>query len=150
MELAVPLQPISLGGERYAPDPAAVPVRLEVSRMAGEGYALRIGFQARLCGPCMRCLKDACPPVEVDAREVNVRGAEGELDSPYVNEDILDLAAWAHDAFVLALPAAVLCKQECLGLCPVCAVDLNEVGEGHAHEREPDPRWAALRELKLE
>jgi uncharacterized metal-binding protein YceD (DUF177 family) len=31
----------------------------------------------------------------------------------------------------------------------VCAVNLNEVSEHH-HEQSPDPRWAKLRELKLE
>jgi hypothetical protein len=32
----------------------------------------------------------------------------------------------------------------------VCAADLNEAGPDHAHEAAPDPRWAKLRELKLE
>jgi len=33
------------------------------------------------------------------------------------------------------------------GLCPVCGVDLNE--NWHTHDdAEPDPRWAALAELR--
>jgi len=44
----------------------------------------------------------------------------------------------------------VLCRDDCAGLCPVCAADLNEAGPGHRHERAPDSRWAKLRELKLE
>jgi uncharacterized protein len=31
----------------------------------------------------------------------------------------------------------------------VCGANLNEDPD-HAHEAEPDPRWAALRELKLD
>lgn len=150
LQLTVPLGSIALGGERYTPTPEAVPLALDVSRMAGPGHALRIRFQANLQGPCMRCLKDASPLVEVEAREIDVPGEQGELDSPYVERETLDLAAWVHDAFVLSVPVTVLCKQDCLGLCPVCAADLNEAGEGHAHERGPDPRWAALRQLKLE
>jgi uncharacterized protein len=30
----------------------------------------------------------------------------------------------------------------------LCGADLNG-DPGHAHEREPDPRWAKLSELKL-
>jgi uncharacterized protein len=150
LELLVPLEGIALGGQEYAVEPAAVPVVLEVSRMAGQGHALRICLQAALLGPCMRCLKDARPVLEIDAREVDVPGGEGDLDSPYVHEETLDLAAWARDAFVLATPVAVLCREDCRGLCPVCAIDLNEAGPDHSHERDPDPRWAKLRELKLE
>lgn len=150
LELTTPLPEILLGGERYQPQPASVPVQLEVSRMTGHGYALRLSFEAALAGPCMRCLKPAAPVVQVDAREVDVPGAGEDLDSPYLHDETLDLAAWARDALVLAAPATVHCREDCLGLCPVCAADLNEAGPGHSHEREPDPRWAKLRELKLE
>jgi uncharacterized protein len=150
LELAVAIEALRLGGERYVAEPVNVPVKLEVSRMAGLGYALRLRFHAALAGPCMRCLKDASPLVEVDAREVDRPGGGEELSSPYVRDETLDLAAWAHDAFVLALPVKVLCREDCAGLCPVCAADLNEAGPDHAHERSPDPRWAKLRELRLE
>jgi uncharacterized protein len=149
-ELTVHVEPLTLGGECYEVRPAAVPVRLDVSRMMGNGYALRLRSQATLAGACMRCLKDAAPRIEVDAREVAVPGGGEELSSPYLQEETLDLAAWAHDAFALALPTKVLCREDCAGLCPVCAADLNETGPEHAHERTPDSRWAKLRELKLE
>jgi uncharacterized protein len=60
------------------------------------------------------------------------------------------VAAWARDAFALALPVKVLCREDCAGLCPVCAIDLNEAPAEHHHESTPDRRWAKLRELKLE
>jgi uncharacterized protein len=98
----------------------------------------------------MRCLKDAARQIDVDAREVDAPGGGEELSSPYVIDEELDLAAWARDAFALAIPTQVLCREECAGLCPVCAADLNEAGPNHAHERPPDPRWEKLRELKIE
>jgi uncharacterized protein len=150
VELEVPIEPLMLGSERYEAQPAEIPVRLEVSRMTGGGYALHLRFEAAVAGPCMRCLKEARPTLEVDAREVD-RPSEGEeLQSPYVLDERLDVAAWAHDAFALALPAKILCREDCAGLCPICAQDLNEAGPEHAHEQAPDPRWAKLRELKLE
>ncbi len=150
LALEVPIEPFEFAGERYEASPAVVPVRLEVSRMTGGGYALRLALDAALAGPCMRCLKPAAPPVEVDAREVDRPGGGEELQSPYVEDERLDLAAWARDAFALAAPAKILCREACPGLCPVCAADLSEVGPDHHHDPAPDPRWAKLRELDLE
>ena len=48
----------------------------------GGGYALRLRFTAALSGPCMRCLKDAAPSVEVEAREVDDPGEGEELEDP--------------------------------------------------------------------
>jgi uncharacterized protein len=150
LDLEVEIDPVTLAGERYVAEPAMVPVRLDISRMLGGGYALRLGFSAALAGPCMRCLRDAAPLVEVDAREVDRPGEGEELESPYVRDERLDLSAWVRDAFVLGAPAKVLCREDCVGLCPVCAADLAEVGPDHSHERAPDPRWAKLSELKLD
>ena len=150
LELSIRIDPLVLGGERYEIEPERVPVVLEVSRMTGSGYALRLRFEAALTGQCMRCLKAASPEVEVEAREVEVPGGGEELEGPYVDGEKLDLAAWARDAFALAAPVKVLCREDCAGLCPICAADLNEAEPGHHHEPERDPRWAKLSELKLE
>jgi uncharacterized protein len=114
------------------------------------GYSLRLRFQAALEGPCMRCLEAAEHGVAVDAREVDQPGGGEELSSPYLEGDELDLKAWARDALALALPTQIVCREECLGLCAICGGNLNQAGPDHAHEREPDPRWAALRELELD
>jgi DUF177 domain-containing protein len=158
LELHVPIEPLALGGERYRPQPRELPVKIDISRMTGGGYALKLALRARLCGPCMRCLKAAAPEVEVQAREVSMPGAsdaplEGEEEervSPYVREETLDVTAWARDALALGAPAKVLCKEDCLGLCPECAIDLNEAGPEHTHARPADARWAKLSELKLD
>jgi uncharacterized protein len=150
LELAVAIEPLLLGGERYTAQPRSPTVTLEVSRMLGHGYALRLRFEAALAGSCMRCLGQAGPLVRVDAREVDRPGEGEELCSPYVREETLDLAAWARDAFLLSAPVQVVCRADCAGLCPVCAADLNEAGPEHHHEQAPDPRWAKLRELRLE
>jgi uncharacterized protein len=149
LELEVAQEPLELAGARYLALPPTVLVRLDVSRTTGGGYALRLRFSATLSGPCMRCLEPAAPVVTVDAREVDLPGGGDELDSPYVQGDLLDLRSWVHDALVLAAPDQLLCAPDCAGLCPVCAVALSSVGPDHFHEREPDPRWAKLRELDL-
>jgi uncharacterized protein len=150
LTLEVPIEPLMLGSERYEAEPPLPAAEISVSRMAGGGYALRLLFGAAVSGPCMRCLEHAARHLEVDAREVDKPGGGDELDSPYVHDETLDLAGWARDAFALAMPPKVLCREDCAGLCPVCAVDLNVAGPEHHHESEPDPRWAKLRELKPE
>jgi uncharacterized protein len=150
LQLAVAIEPLHFGGERYAVDPLRPQVTVDVSRMVGGGYALRLRFAAALTGPCMRCLAVAAPTVEVDAREVDRPGGGEELSSPYLTGETLDLATWARDAFALGAPIQILCRPECAGLCPECAADLNTAGPEHRHERPPDPRWVKLRELKLE
>jgi uncharacterized protein len=148
LDLEVHPQALEYGESGYTPSTAAA--RLDVSRMAA-GHALRLRFETVLAGPCMRCLADAAVPVAVDAREVDQPGGGEELESPYVEGEELDLAAWAHDALALALPPQLLCRPDCAGLCPVCGESLNDAEPGaHEHASAPDPRWAKLRELRPE
>jgi len=151
LELPVRLEPLELGGQAYSVSPEAVAVRLDVSRPSG-GYAFRLRFPIRIEGPCMRCLEGAALEAEVDAREVAQENTDDEeLLSPYVEDEELDLGRWAHDAAVLAIPTQFLCRADCAGLCPVCGESLNDADpQAHDHESGPDPRWAKLRELKLE
>jgi uncharacterized protein len=148
LDLHVGVEPFAYGGSQYAVDPKVVPVRLDVSRTTGNGWALRLRFEASVAGPCMRCLEDASPTFPVDAYEVHQPGGGEELTSPYM-EDELDLAAWARDALALALPAQITCRPDCAGLCPQCGANLNEDPD-HAHEAEPHHRWAKLSELKFD
>lgn len=150
VDTAVRIQPLMLGGQRYTVHGPTVDARLDVSRTVSGGYALRLRFDAPLEGACMRCMADAMPAVGVDAREIEQPGDAEELHSPYVEGGVVDLAAWARDALVLAMPAQIVCSEDCLGLCSVCGANLNEADpEEHRHAEGTDPRWAKLRDLKL-
>ncbi|HZO78038.1 MAG TPA: DUF177 domain-containing protein [Solirubrobacteraceae bacterium] len=150
LDLHVGIDPFVLGGERYVVRPALIPVKLDVSRTTGEGYALRLRFDATLSGPCMRCLEPAAPTFAVDSREVSQPGGDADLRSPYLDGEILDLRAWARDALALSLSTQVLCRPDCAGLCVECGANLNTAGPEHAHgPRQPDQRWAKLSELRL-
>lgn len=151
IEVPVELDPFELGGQTYLANPASPIVRLEVSRPSG-GYALRVQFPVHLEGPCVRCLEPGALDLEVEAREVDqAQTDDEELRSPYVVDDELDVGRWAHDATLLALPARFLCRPDCAGLCPVCGESLNDADPtDHEHEQSIDPRWSALKDLKLE
>jgi uncharacterized protein len=147
---AVPieLEPFDLGGLRYLPVPHEVEGDLTVAQ-ATTGLDLRLAFDVRLHGPCMRCLADAVLDIHVDAREYHAAdaGDADELRSEYVVEDQLDLTAWARDAIALAMPDQILHAPDCAGLCPICGKDLNREPHTHAEETT-DPRWGALEELR--
>jgi uncharacterized protein len=147
-ELEVPVGGFEFGGQRYELPAEVVDALLNVDHTTA-GYSLRLRFDADLSGPCMRCLEDAEQVVHVDAREIDQPGGGEDLRSPYLNEGLLNLGAWARDALALALPTQIVCRDDCRGLCTICGHNLND-DPGHEHEPEPDPRWAALRELKLD
>jgi uncharacterized protein len=151
LELPVYLEPLELAGQTYAVSPESVAVRLDVSRPSG-GWAFRLRFPLRIEGPCMRCLEDAALETEVDAREVAQENTDDEdLRSPYVENEELDLGRWAHDAAVLTIPTQFFCRPDCAGLCPDCGEPLNDADPAdHEHGGGIDPRWAKLKELKLE
>jgi uncharacterized protein len=146
-EQEIELEPLELGGQRYLPVPETVPGELAITR-ASTGTVFELSFHVRLHGPCFRCLEDAVLDLPISAREYHANVPEDdELRTPYVEDDKLDLSAWARDALALELPDKILCRADCAGLCPVCGKNLND--EPHDHgEPEPDSRWAALAELK--
>jgi uncharacterized protein len=148
--LDVELEPFVLGGQRYEATPATIPVELEMSQASGASV-FEMKLTVHLGGACMRCLGHAEISRSVQAREFHDFDAPAgdELRSDYVVDDHLQLSTWARDAVALELPEQILCREDCAGLCPVCGKDLNV--EPHEHlERDPDPRWAALAELRDE
>jgi DUF177 domain-containing protein len=149
LDLDVPVDGFDFGGQRYAVPGGQVEATLDVTHTTN-GYSLRLRFATDLEGPCMRCLEPADHEVQVDAREIDQPGGGEDLSSPYLDEAQLDVQAWARDALALALPTQIVCREDCKGLCAICGENLNEAGAEHVHEAEPDPRWAALRELKLD
>jgi len=147
-ERQIELEPFKLGGQRYVAVPQVVPAEVTVTR-ASTGTVFELRFDARLHGPCFRCLDDAVLDVPVEAREYQAAnpGGDEELQSQYLADDKLDLSAWARDTIALELPDKILCGPACAGLCAVCGKNLND--EPHDHdEPEPDTRWSALADLK--
>ena len=89
-------------------------------------------------------------PAEDEAGDESEEGAEvgsEDLDLfPYDGETV-DLEPLLREQFVLAVPFAPLCREDCKGLCAQCGTDLNT---GSCRCEAPiDPRLAALKGLKL-
>jgi uncharacterized protein len=149
VEVPVALPAITLGGVVYAGPAAPAIARVDLTRLLS-GLLLRLRLSTTISGPCHRCLEPASVPVAIDAREYQAdqpeKGAEAEEVCDYLEGDQLDVATWAADAIVLAMPHKILCREDCAGLCPSCGVDLNAEA-CTCPPPEPDDRWGPLREL---
>ena len=149
LELEAELGEFEFAGEPYRPQPQPCPVVVDVTRMNGDGWALKLAFATMMRGTCMRCLGPAERKITVEVREVDQVDGGEELDSPYIKGSTLSLDQWAHDSLALALPTQVICQPQCLGLCPTCGIDLK-ADPSHEHEADKDPRWSKLDELKFD
>jgi uncharacterized protein len=59
---------------------------------------------------------------------------------------VIDLAEDVRQVLQLAIPLKLLCREDCAGLCPRCAINLNEATCSCSEDRT-DPRWEQLRRL---
>jgi uncharacterized protein len=80
---------------------------------------------------------------EVDGDPV----AAGDLDLFGYDGENVDLEPLFREQFVLAVPYAPVCSEDCLGLCPQCGIDRNHTT--CVCEKPMDPRLSGLKSLKL-
>jgi len=133
--LPVEVEPFRIGGQDYRVDGDAVQLRLTLSRV-DQQWTVAASLKTVVHGPCFRCLEDAVLGVEASAEEY-VRSGESagveEGDEGYVSGYILQADALVRDMIAAALPATILCREDCRGLCPVCGENLNAAVD-HRHE----------------
>ena len=116
-------------------------------------------LSAKLEAPCARCLKPVALPIAADFSERFVPEVSwGSEEQHELHEEDLDLAVFDGEAIeiddvvreelLLAMPAQVLCREDCKGLCPGCGVDRN-VTECGCETQQVDERWQALKDLRF-
>lgn len=101
-------------------------------------------------GPCRRCLEPIEAALEVEVHEIFERNpVEGETWP--IEDERIDLAPVIRESALLALPLVPLCGDDCAGPEPERFPTTVEVDvDLAADEPAPDPRWAALDELRFE
>jgi len=106
---------------------------------------------------CDRCLEPINIPVEQSFDLVYVPPlgtgeetalGEDDLSIAFYRDDNIDLDDVAREQIELALPMGRFCKDDCKGLCPACGANLNQQSCG-CGAQPVDPRWAALKDLKI-
>ena len=138
--------PADLGLEVIGvPSGADVELNLKLEAVV-EGVLVSGTARAPLTGECVRCLDPLTDEVEVTFAELFVApGNDGDDETLWLQDDLIELEPVVRDAVVLTLPLRPLCEEDCPGLCVQCGARLADDPE-HAHP-DVDPRWAALEAL---
>ncbi len=102
-----------------------------------------------LHGVCDRCAAEFSREVEYPIQAVLVEElANEENEDEWVfplEGESADLQDIVRTVFVLNMESKLLCKPDCKGLCCQCGKNLND--GPCSCQKEPDPRFAALRQL---
>jgi uncharacterized protein len=151
------------GDEPWGPavDALEGPIGLDLVLEAVPGGILVRGtIRASASSTCARCLSPTSETWEVEVAELHraVRADDEESDDSeddgleyllVAGDTQLELDQMVRDALVVGQPVRVLCRPDCAGLCPVCGADRNVEPCRHGDEAPADPRWEALRTLRL-
>jgi len=116
---------------------------------------LSVGLQVR-CDKCLetyhRDLRSvfeiilSLPQPETGKTEVELFEEDMEVD--FIKGDEMDLDEIIRGQIYLALPMKFLCREDCLGLCPTCGIDLN-IGKCHCYRGQGHPGFSKLKNLKI-
>ena len=106
---------------------------------------------------CDRCLRTFRQPVHAEFTELcrteEPMPSAMEYGELFVDSGgVLDLGEVSRQHLILNLPAKLLCKPQCVGMCPRCGV----YGDKHNHncrtqdqDFQMDPRWKSLTALGI-
>ncbi|MEZ4411919.1 MAG: DUF177 domain-containing protein [Gemmatimonadales bacterium] len=122
-----PADPIFAGLDLPLDGPVSVTGQLQATE--GDDFLWRGVIRARAVLACRRCLAEV--PVRLN-RDVDVllTSDPEAADDPSVYPlpplaVQVDLTGVIREELVLDVPAFVLCREDCAGLCPTCGADLN-------------------------
>jgi uncharacterized protein len=134
-------------------------VRIKASR-AGDKYLLAGRISGAIFLKCDRCLvafrSDLDSPFNVFL--VSPKSGKGEAEAELLDEDLevdfihgetVDLDVMIKEQVFLSLPMKSICKEACLGLCPICGDDLNQ-GPCRCAQGKRNPAFSKLESLKPE
>jgi len=122
VEVTAPIADMAVSYSRV-PDDALVTFRGTVASTIG-GVVVAGKVSAPVEIECRRCLDTALAELDIEVKEVCTDDPDPDLMYP-VEPDWLDLEPLVHDACILELPLAPLCREDCKGLCPECGVNRN-------------------------
>lgn len=119
---------------------------------------VRLSLRATVRGECARCLTEASLALSDDLMYLYFScglelGKDTELQSDEgfmpVEVDFwgrtLNLSDQVWESLLVLLPAKLLCREDCAGLCQYCGANLNE--GPCSCKPEEDPRFEILRDI---
>ena len=142
------VQPSDLGLNENFRQQFSVDIELERSN---RHFTIKAEIVAPASFTCDRCLREFDQTIECTFKLVyqfdengagNIPAEELRIihpETPYINltEDVREM-------MLLTVPLKLLCREECLGLCPQCGKNKN-IEPCSCSTLEPDDRWDGLK-----
>jgi len=133
-------------------------VHMSIYRV-GSRYALEGQLTGRLRVMCGRCLepfsndlesefKLFLAPSPPDTDQIELELSEDDLSTDVIEGNELNLDDIVSAQVYLSLPMKLICREDCLGLCPVCGTNLNMEKCNCLHDKG-HPGLSKLKNLKL-
>src|SRR5262249_42604615 len=144
-------------GPLHAKGQADLVEEIEGSRRVAD-IRLRGKLKAAVEVSCARCLELVrydvnadldllYRPASADAHPDEAAISEAETEIGFYQGEGIQLEDVLKEQVLLALPAKMLCRDDCKGLCPQCGKNWNHDTCDCTQDRI-DPRWAALESIK--
>jgi uncharacterized protein len=133
-------------------------LRVELTKDRDENVYARGDLKALVTIPCASCLGPALVKIDAPLHLTFVPEGDHESESDDPLDDVevsahdgeaVDLTPIVRESIILGIPMSPHCREGCLGLCATCGQNKNERDCGHKPEALEDPRFAALKNLKL-
>lgn len=96
---------------------------------------------------CSRCLTLVKHVINVEIEEIitsNIENRDEEII--FIDKDQVDLSEIIENNILFSIPAQILCKEDCKGLCQHCGVNKN-ISHCNCSDGIVDPRLEKLKDL---
>ena len=126
-----------------------------------QGILFRGKVMGKIRLHCGRCLEPFLETLEIPVRSewrlisnpLKPSDKEGtlqieDLETGLVKEGVLDLAERMLEEVILTIPIQPLCRETCLGLCPICGENKN-VNPCNCKPKEGTSPFSVLKNFKL-
>jgi uncharacterized protein len=150
-EYVFEVEPSKIGLDEQIKDVVRVQARLDKSMRQ---ILLQSSIQAGGVFLCDRCLEDFRLQLDTAYSLVYIQGdrstedvkKEEEIRVLTADTNFIDLDNDVREFILLTVPQKLLCREECLGLCPACGVNKNNT-RCTCNLEITDSRWDALKKL---
>jgi len=122
-------------------------------------YMLKGEFSGGIKVACDRCLEPFHHPLHAEFQlfftlstpemsEEETELNEEDLEIIFLETEELELDDVIREQIYLSLPMKFMCKENCLGLCRSCGINLNQ-GKCQCPQRQGHPGFSTLKYLKI-
>jgi uncharacterized protein len=104
---------------------ALVTGTITITRASKDTLVARGDFLAEITAPCHRCLEEARLNLNLQLNQAYELSAPDDEELLPIESNSINLREAFYREMMINLPAKILCREDCRGICPNCGVNLN-------------------------